>query len=97
MKLMAVNDRPRVHEDDFDIKEDEQHGHEVKFDRKTGMGGANRILAALVSNILGGVAASPFAEKKRHRQSGGGKESACHNLEKNRHVIVGHKSSLSDF
>ena len=34
---IAINDRPRVHEDDLDIEEDEEHRHEIELHAEPGL------------------------------------------------------------
>jgi hypothetical protein len=53
---LAKDDRPRVHEDDLDVENDEQDGGEVELDREATPGRPARLVAALEGLQLGGGA-----------------------------------------
>ena len=55
---------PRVHEDDFDVEEDEDHGDNVKFNGKAGCGASDGIFAAFVGFVFGLAGAGSFAEEE---------------------------------
>jgi hypothetical protein len=60
-----VDDRPRIHENHFDIKQDEQHRHQMEFHREARRIVADGIRAALIGHVLGFVSPGELAEKDR--------------------------------
>ena len=88
MKQFAIDDGPCVHENDFDIEEDEEHGHEVKLDRKAGVGRADGVLAAFIGLVLGCGPAAPLADDYGRNERENGKADCQHNLQKDRDVIL---------
>src|SRR6185369_9397380 len=65
---LAVGHRPRVHEHDLDIEDDEEDGREVELHRKPGTAQrADRRVAGLEDLVLH-LAAAPAAEDPAHEQ-----------------------------
>ena len=60
---VAVNDRPRIKKHNFDVEQDEQHCHEIKFHGKPRVAFADGVFAALVSRVFGAGAFAALAEK----------------------------------
>ena len=65
---VAINHRPRIHEDHFDVEKDEQHGHQIKLHREPHAALANGVLAALVGGVLGLSAFAVFAEQDGYHE-----------------------------
>ena len=84
------NNSPGNHEDHFQIKKDEKHGHQVELHRKAGLAAAIGEHPALVGDVFGGVAlpgaAKDYAGDKRCCCEADGND----DLKKNGQVVFGH-------
>src|SRR6516164_2204903 len=54
--VIPIRDGPRIHEDDLDIEEDEQHRDQVEFHAKARLRFSHRQHPAFIGRILNGVA-----------------------------------------
>ena len=88
-------DGPRVHEDDFDIEDDEEHGDEVEFDGEAWGSFADWQHAAFVGGVLGGVAAGGAAEDDAEGKGDGGETDGDEDLEEDWEEIGRHGEWLS--
>src|SRR5229473_3968314 len=58
-----VNDRPRIHEHDLEVEEDEEHGHEIKLHAKARLSLPLWNHAALVGGVFRRRVSPCFAEQ----------------------------------
>ena len=67
LEILAVDNRPGVEKDDFDIEEDEEHRHEVELHAKARLGAGLRNHSALVGDIFSpSAAADPAQQEATH-------------------------------
>ena len=84
---LPIDDGPRIHEDDLNIEQDEQHRHEVKLHREARAALADGILAAFVSGVLGLGAYAEFAEQQRNDERAAREADGGGQQEQNRNVL----------
>lgn len=86
---VAVNNRPRIHEDNLDIEKDEEHGHEVELHAESRCGGLAHRHAAFVSHVLVRRALTDPAEQQAGHENGGGQSDRHHDMQRERQVLLG--------
>jgi hypothetical protein len=87
---LFINDRPRVHEHDFQIEEDEEHGHEIKPYAEPRLSAALRHHAAFIRAVFRPGPFAGFSQRDAHEQSGDGKTCRHDYLQENRQVFSQH-------
>ena len=84
------DNRPNVAEDSFDIEDDEEHRHEVEFDREAGSSIADGKHSAFVSFVFDAFGFASFAEVEAHDEGDTGKSYCEKNLQEDRKEIRKH-------
>src|SRR6266487_2172518 len=68
---LFVNHRPRIHEHDLQIEEDEEHGHEVELNAEPRLARALRHHPAFIWTVLKGGAPAGLPDQNTYQQSRG--------------------------
>jgi len=85
---LAEGNRPWIHEDDFDVEEDEDHCDDIKLHRESGSGSYERILTAFIRLILGDRGEGSFADEEgEYNHSDGDRKAGC-DLNQNGKVLA---------
>ena len=87
-----IDHRPRIHENDLQIEQDEEHRDEVKLDAETGLRSLVGDHAALVGGVLGGIPAGGFSEQEADQQGAAGKTNGHEHLQENGKIITLHEA-----
>jgi hypothetical protein len=87
---LFVNHRPRIHENDLEIEEDEQHGDEVKLHAEPRRRFPLRHHAALVGHILCARPLAGLADQNANQQGRGSKTYRDDDLQKDRQIFLQH-------
>lgn len=85
---ILVNHGPRIEEHDFDIEQDEKHRDQVELHRQTVAAFTYGEHAALIGDVLGGVALAAGAEEIRCGQHAHGKTDGDEAQNQNRNILV---------
>src|SRR5438105_7618514 len=85
-----VNDRPRIHEHDLEVEENEQHRYEIELHAEARLNLALRDHAALVGSILCWRASPGLTEQHADHKSGNGEADCNNNLQENRQIFLNH-------
>lgn len=88
---VAELDGPRIHEDDFNVEDDEKHRDEVELHREARSAIADREHAAFVGGVLGGVAFGGLSEDDAESQGHGGEAGGHQNLEEDGKELIDHR------
>ena len=64
LEILAVNHRPRIKENDFDIEQDEEHRHEVELDAEARLRSGLGKHTAFVGDVLSPSATTDTAEQE---------------------------------
>lgn len=83
-------DRPRIHEDDLNVEDDEEHGDKVEFHAEARGSIANGEHATFVGSFLGLVVGSFFTKEDAEAKSGAGKTDGGEGLKNDGKVISQH-------
>src|SRR5437763_1736483 len=67
---VLVDDRPRIHEHDLEIEQDEEHRHEIEFHAEARRSLALRNHSAFIGSVLRACSSPGFAEQYTDEQRG---------------------------
>ena len=70
--MLAINHRPRVHEYDFEVEQNEEHRDQVKLYAESRLRFADRYHPAFIRRIFDPIAAAGLTQKNADDQSRGG-------------------------
>ena len=87
---LLVNDRPRIHEDDLEIEEDEEHRDQVELHAEARLRFALRHHAAFVGGVFYAISPAGSAQQHADEQSGDGESDRHQNVEENRKIFAEH-------
>ena len=92
---VLVNNGPRVKKNHFHVEQDEEHGNEVKFDRKTGTSLTNRLHTTFIRRVLDAGTIPFFARQGGEQQGPEGKGRNQSEQHQNRYVLRNLRFHLS--
>src|SRR5690606_33650012 len=75
---------------DFNVEENKEHCHEVKFHTEAGLRAPDRKHPAFIGGVLRRIAKGTFSEEGAGDESGTGKTSRNHDLEEDGDVVRYH-------
>jgi len=81
---------PWIHEDHFDVEDDEEHRDEVELDREARSTIADWHHSTLVGGILGGVPLGGFSQDHAEGQGYDGEAGGDQDLEEDGKELIGH-------
>lgn len=90
---VLIDHRPRVHENDLQIEQDEEHRDEVELDAETGLRSLVGDHTALIRGVLGGIPAGGFSEQEADQQGAAGKTDGHEHLQENGKIITLHNAT----
>src|SRR5207248_9872435 len=85
-----VNDRPRIHEHDLEIEQDEEHGDEIELHAKARLSLALRNHPAFVGSVFRRRASPGFSEQHADEKRRRGESDCDNDLQENRQIFLNH-------